>query len=618
MDKTLRKFFVQIMLLVSLCSFAEGDTTAFQRRITELGIKLSELNDYSAKAKIKIAMPQCAYINITSISCMPTTNTDNFHAVMEVYDCQGNYFRKNILLNAQGNSSLNFPKKNFAVDFCEDKWIGDKTTDISIGDWVSQDAFHFKAYYNDTFRGIAVVGYKVFADMLSGRSTYQDRAGLTDYNKKARCFPDGFPCIVYLNGDFYGIYSWQLKKHRKNMSLEKNVATNIHLDGHMNTTRLWNDSIQWSSFEVRNPKKLYSQEPMSYDSIPYRAKEYDGDKPDELMDEHSQFYDPTNEKHVLSAQVKANIITFSKYMKEINQLSANNAPTNVIKSAIEERFDVPGMIDYIIFSLVTANYDGFSKNWQWFTYDAKKWFVTPYDLDCTFGYEDTAYRLCLPEWTEHWSSHNMRSYINNGPTAFAQQYYMPEIKARYAQLRDQQILTPERFMQYLRQWCDAIGADNYELEWEHWYKCRAHSEIITNDNWQMIESYANYINIKPYNADSTYIAGDLCTYKSAIWEATDSVSGIEPAKQMGYTDTYDRIEDWLTKRIALEDEYLEYSPNSTSITQHPTTNTYSPTPTAYYNLAGQPLHLGNREKECPSPGIYIIRMNDGTTRKKIR
>ena len=71
---------------------------------------------------------------------------------MEFYDCQGGYFCKKVILNAQGNSSLNFAKKNFAVDFCEDDWIGDKTTDISIGDWVKQDAFHFKAYYNDTFR----------------------------------------------------------------------------------------------------------------------------------------------------------------------------------------------------------------------------------------------------------------------------------------------------------------------------------------------------------------------------------------------------------------------------------------------------------------------------------
>ena len=39
---------------------------------------------------------------------------------------------------------------------------------------------------------------------------------------QARCYPDGFPCVVYLNGAFYGIFSWQLKKHRDNMAMGRN------------------------------------------------------------------------------------------------------------------------------------------------------------------------------------------------------------------------------------------------------------------------------------------------------------------------------------------------------------------------------------------------------------
>jgi len=28
-----------------------------------------------------------------------------------------------IIMDAQGNASLNFPKKNVKVDFCEDEWV---------------------------------------------------------------------------------------------------------------------------------------------------------------------------------------------------------------------------------------------------------------------------------------------------------------------------------------------------------------------------------------------------------------------------------------------------------------------------------------------------------------
>ena len=667
MFDSFHKYLVHILLLIPLCCFAENDSTEFQRRTAELGIEMSALKDYSAESKIKIATPQCAYINITGISQMPKTKTDNLHAMMEFYDCQGGYFCKKVILNAQGNSSLNFAKKNFAVDFCEDDWIGDKTTDITIGDWVKQDAFHFKAYYNDTFRGIAVVGYKVFSDMLKGESTYQDRAGLTDYDKKAKCFPDGFPCIVYFNGDFYGIYSWQLKKHRKNMSMDKSVETNIHLDGAMNYSTLWTDSVQWSNFEVRNPNNLYSATPFEYityyyselsdssevdstcviaegnpmeflsdtitlesplfyknttengnavfykltERLCYRAKEYDGLYPDELMDEESEYYDANNKNHVLSAKVKANILSFSKYMKEIHELANNGASVELIKATIEERFDVPGLIDYIVFSLVTSNYDGFKKNWQWFTYDARKWFVTPYDLDCILGYNDTAFRLSPAEWSEMWSSHNMRSYINNGPTEFIQTYYMPEIKERYAELRDKQILTPERFLDYLHQWSDAIGEENYELEWKRWDKCRSHSEIITNENWEMLEGYEDWFTLKDFSADSTYNAGDRCIYKNAIWRATNTVSGIEPAIQMGYTDTFERVADWLTKRIALEDEYLEYDSNTLSVEQIDSPSENCGHPIAYYSITGI------RMKQA-FLGISIVKMNDGSAQKVIK
>ena len=43
----------------------------------------------------------------------------------------------------------------------------------------------------------------------------------------ARCVPDGFPVIVYQNGEFWGVNSWQLKKHRDNYMLNKKKDTNF-------------------------------------------------------------------------------------------------------------------------------------------------------------------------------------------------------------------------------------------------------------------------------------------------------------------------------------------------------------------------------------------------------
>lgn len=110
-------------------------------------------NDYSAEAKIAFSEPSVAFVNIIGTDKMPDTKSDDLKAWFEYKDENGVYFKKRVILNAQGNSSLAYMKKSFAVDFCEDEWIGEETTDVKIGNWVTQDSFHFKAYWLDTFRG---------------------------------------------------------------------------------------------------------------------------------------------------------------------------------------------------------------------------------------------------------------------------------------------------------------------------------------------------------------------------------------------------------------------------------------------------------------------------------
>lgn len=244
-------------------------------------------NDLSDKAFIKIKEPRFAIVNITGITVFPTAKGQNYHAYAEVWDLNGNYFKKKVILNPQGNSSMGFPKKNIAMDFCEDDWEGDDTTSIQIGDWVAQDSFHHKSYYCDIIRGIGAVSYKIYEQAAKTFGNMYDKPwkkALIDMSKVgaytssfnnpieddldlqfdngALCHPDGFPEAIYLNGEFYGIFSWQLKKHRDNYHFDKNNTNHIHLDGTISSTTIFNTSgnIVWGTgdngFEIRNPKSL--------------------------------------------------------------------------------------------------------------------------------------------------------------------------------------------------------------------------------------------------------------------------------------------------------------------------------------------------------------------------
>ena len=107
-------------------------TTPYYQKIVSQGFNPATVTDLSAENTIAIDEPSCAYINITNVTKMPTTKTADMHALFDCYDGNGHYFQKKVILNAQGNSSLFLVKKNFAADFCEDEWLGDKTTNISI------------------------------------------------------------------------------------------------------------------------------------------------------------------------------------------------------------------------------------------------------------------------------------------------------------------------------------------------------------------------------------------------------------------------------------------------------------------------------------------------------
>ena len=206
---------IYILLLIVSCHslLAVADDT-WQYILNKHSYDPATVTDLSESSNIKLAEPRCAFVNITGIDKMPTKKNQDLHAWLECYDGNGKYFKKRVVLNAQGNSSLAYPKKNISIGFYETSWGNGKTTDITWGDWVKQDEFHLKAYYTDYFRGAGKIAYDIYDDIVSDREQLLpwQRAGVTTASDKAMCHPNGFPCYVYLNSQFYGLYVWSLKK----------------------------------------------------------------------------------------------------------------------------------------------------------------------------------------------------------------------------------------------------------------------------------------------------------------------------------------------------------------------------------------------------------------------
>lgn len=578
-------FFLCVLSLAAM-SVSAQEVTEFERLVAELGLE-RDVEDLSDVPAFWLPEPRLAYCNLT-LSSIPRNKLDVRDCWMTVYDGQGHKFRKRVRIHGQGGYSLRYVKKNFSCKFCEKDWTQTETSGLQFGDWVEQDGFHFKAFYTDFSRGIGEICYKMFARLTSDREPYYVRAGIAA--GRARCFPDGFPCIVYLNGDFQGVYAWQLKKHRKNMAMKKSNALHVHLDGNINDNYLFRGKVTWTQFEVRNPAGLYKK----------NGTLYDGNTPSELMDEKSSYYNlPSDDETVRQAKqrtaaVKASILRLSKYHSEFTELE-REGDIAALKAYFEQCFDLQSLLDYVIFFYFTANGDGSLKNWQWFTYDGQKWMVAPYDMDQCLGLG--LYGQIRPAFFPV-------EYLTSGPFYWLNRYYRPEIRQRWHELRRSGAMSAEALVPYATDWCERVG-DFYAREKKRWPESPCYCEAICNFNWQVYNHWEHYTVAQPYSATTTYHAGDFVKLEGRLWQATGTTMGVYPFTRNATPDSLARLQAWIPERIAFLDKEFEYVPDAVEPVSASRDGNGE---TQYYTLSGVRVAR-------PTRGIYIIRRPDGSTRK---
>lgn len=570
--------------------------------------------DWSERSFIQIPEPRFAIINVSNIDSMPTTKTQDKKAFLEFWDMQGNYFKKHAILNAQGNSSLAFIKKNVAIDLCDDEWIGDDTPKVRIGNWVPQDSFHMKAYYTDFFRGVCAVSYKLYDQIVRTRGNMYDRPwkkALLDMSKidtttkslgnpyvgdyslltdtGARCFPDGFPVAVYLNGEFYGIFSFQLKKHRDNYHMDKSTAEHVHLDGTINYNILWNGTIVWGTgdngFEVRNPKNLYAIGGNKYDAD-IKQEEIAGEDEVNTWIAAGQLPDGT----AISSKIKKNLQMTAKVKKYIqdfaNSINAIKDAESIYKTSskteedlktfrkvFEKYYDVDNLIDYIIGSDLIKNSDGFSKNWQWFTYDGIKWWVGLYDCDMSFGGHSSGNQI-TPPLTYHVNT------SDSIPTTYIIKYYKSELTKRYKQLADLGIASAANIFELLQEWCMNIGTDFFKEEFKKWSNspCIADS-VVRSEYWEIIldvngnpqtDTSETFDATQAYSVDDVVSFGlsdSMGYFKYKCIKATaplsantpHAVSAYSPISIFKHCDNVYRAQKWIEKNIENLDRLYNYT-----------------------------------------------------------
>ena len=504
--------------------------------------KLDTPSDFSKDSYIELPIPRVAAQVRLYAPKLPTTKQDDIEAEIEYNDKDGNYFHKPVTLNAQGSSSMSYYVKNMAIDINDD-------SKIKFGDFPSQDSFHLKKYFIDIFRGQCIVGYwlmeQVYQTRAAGKrypyellsdvySPYTGNGKVNrDFYTGAKCHPDGFPIVItWVNTKTkeeknMGVYAWNLKKSKEVYHADKKTPENIILDGVIDSSTLFGGTVDWTQFEVRNPKSL----------IDIDGNKYDGDNPKELSETDKN-----------SKKVKDYLVRLSGVKAALTE--------NNTKETFEKYFIAESFIDYFVISQVLYHLDGFRKNWIWCTWDGLHWAPTLYDVDSILG--------------AHWNgtfvipNSDKNTILGAGRVLGLETLYADEIKARYKQLRDSNIFSVDNIINLLEKWLNNIGYENMEDEIKLYPDTPSYRNPNLNNGWEIVNTTSSGDN---FNAEKTYNVGDTCIYFGYIFKASKELTNVSPLssvysnapKYCGFYNSVKRVSVWLTNRLAFLDKTYSYT-----------------------------------------------------------
>jgi len=233
----------------------------------------------------------------------------------------------------QGNTSAQYAKKNLTLKLYSD---AERTIKLKkkFKDWdKARSKFVIKANWIDHTHARNVVTARIWTKIMKSRA---DFSTLPTALKGANLAIDGFPVIVYLNGSYAGLYTWNLPKDAM-YGLDDNTDSNaiIQSEGEVGGSNIWRAST--------NSDEKWS---------------------DEIHDEMPSVI-------INGFNTLLNFVYTSSDTDFVNNL--------------ETYFDKQSLIDQYILLYVACIVDNIVKNQTFFTYNGTYYYGGMYDLDGTWG-----------------------------------------------------------------------------------------------------------------------------------------------------------------------------------------------------------------------------------------
>ena len=318
----------------------------------------------------------------------------------------------------QGTSSESLPAKNYTFKFYSDAAHTTKNK-IDVG-WGKQSKYCFKKNYVDSTHTRNLSGARIAYDMVNSRPESDFKTNLLTAPRNGAV--DGFPCIIYLNGEFWGLYTWNIPKDAWMFNMKDDNPN------HMVLCAEYNNNGSMSATNTCQFRALWGGE---------------GDG---------------------NWSIEAG--TYSEALRT----SFNNAINFVMtatdedfKANISNYFDLYSLLDYYCFSYFVYHYDGLGKNMLMATYDGVHWGACLYDMDSIYGVsfdgkQFLEYNKPCPE-----------NYQENNSLLWQriERCFSQELYDRYVELR-KGALSLGNIVEHVEEIYDLIPDRAFKEDWTKW------------------------------------------------------------------------------------------------------------------------------------------------------
>lgn len=315
----------------------------------------------------------------------------------------------------QGHNALNYPKKNYTIRLYDDEAITNKHR-LTFKGWQTEHKFVLKANYKDTSVVRNLIAANLWAKMAASREhLFETLKHTSNYGAV-----DGVPVILYLNGEFHGLYTM-----------------NLHIDDDLYSMKDDYDAVMIANSSDPEETRFHANAAFINEKDAWEV-EYCG-----TGLENQWAKDKLNE--LITFVMTSDDETFHKHLTD--------------------HLDLDGAIDYLIFLYVTELERNASKDLVLLKYhDCNVWIPTVYDMERAFGLsiDGTAYLdadTFLPVMEKGvWDS-------KTGSLLWDRllQLFEPEIRTRYSVLR-QTVLEESELIRLAEKYINMIPEEYREAD----------------------------------------------------------------------------------------------------------------------------------------------------------